>query len=55
MLRTLRLQDPTSFNNNAFAGTYVYDNTGQDPAGYRVAEVGLTTLNAANSRHVWQR
>lgn len=46
---TLRLQDPTSFDNAAFAGTYVYDNTGQDPAGNRVAEVGLTTLNAANS------
>jgi Domain of unknown function DUF11/Divergent InlB B-repeat domain/NHL repeat len=46
---TLQLQDPTSFNNAAFAGTYVYDNTGQDPAGNRVAELGLTTLNAANA------
>ncbi len=45
----LRLQDPTSFNNAAFAGTYVYDNTGQDPAGHRAAEIGLTTLNAANA------
>ena len=45
----LRLQDPTSFNNAAFAGTYVYDNTGQDPSGNRVAELGLTTLDAANS------
>jgi hypothetical protein len=46
---TLQLQDPTAFNNAAFAGTYVYDNTGQDPAGNRVAELGLTTLDAANS------
>ena len=45
----LRLQDPTAFNNAGFAGTYVYDNTGQDPAGNRVAELGLTTLDAANS------
>jgi hypothetical protein len=45
----LRLQDPTSFNNAAFAGTYVYDNTGQDPRGNRAAEIGLTTLNAANA------
>jgi uncharacterized repeat protein (TIGR01451 family) len=46
---TLRLQDPTSFNNAGFAGTYVYDNTGQDPAGHRAAEIGLTTLDAANA------
>ena len=46
---SLRLQDPTSFNNAAFAGTYVYDNTGQDPAGHRAAEIGLTTLNGANA------
>jgi uncharacterized repeat protein (TIGR01451 family) len=46
---TLRLQDPTSFNNAAFAGTYVYDNTGQNPTGQRAAEIGLTTLNGANA------
>jgi uncharacterized repeat protein (TIGR01451 family) len=46
---TLRQQDPTSFNNAAFAGTYVYDNTGQDPQGNRAAEIGLTTLNNANA------
>jgi uncharacterized repeat protein (TIGR01451 family) len=46
---TLQQQDPTSFNNAAFAGTYVYDNTGQDPQGRRAAEIGLTTLNNANA------
>jgi hypothetical protein len=46
---TLQLQDPTSFNNTAIAGTYVYANTGQDPLGNRAAEIGLTTLNNANA------
>jgi hypothetical protein len=46
---TLQLQDPTSFNNAAIAGTYVYANTGQDPLGNRAAEIGLTTLNNANA------
>jgi FG-GAP-like repeat/Abnormal spindle-like microcephaly-assoc'd, ASPM-SPD-2-Hydin/FG-GAP repeat len=46
---TLQQQDPTSFNNAAFAGTYIYDNTGQDPRGHRAAEIGLTTLNNANA------
>ncbi len=46
---TLQLQDPTSFNNTAIAGTYIYANTGQDPLGNRAAEIGLTTLNNANA------
>ncbi|MGA7854287.1 MAG: choice-of-anchor D domain-containing protein [Candidatus Acidiferrales bacterium] len=46
---TLQLQDPTSFNNNAFAGTYIYPSTGQDPQGFRASELGLTTLNNANA------
>jgi uncharacterized repeat protein (TIGR01451 family) len=46
---TLQLQDPTSFNNAAFAGTYVYASTGQDTQGNRGAEIGLTTLNNANA------
>jgi uncharacterized repeat protein (TIGR01451 family) len=46
---TLRLQDPTSFNNASFAGTYVYASTGQDPQDNRAAEIGLTTLNNANA------
>jgi uncharacterized repeat protein (TIGR01451 family) len=46
---TLQQQDPTSFNNAAFAGTYVYDNTGQNPQGNRAAEIGLVTLNNANA------
>jgi hypothetical protein len=46
---TLRLQDPTSFNNASFAGTYVYASTGQDSQGRRAAEIGLTTLNSANA------
>ncbi len=46
---TLQQQDPTSFNNAAFAGTYIYDNSGQDRLGRRAAEIGLTTLNNANA------
>lgn len=46
---TLRLQDPTSFNNAAFAGTYAYASSGQDPLGNRAAEIGLTTVNNANA------
>ena len=46
---TLQQQDPTSFNNAAFAGTYVYDNTGQGPEGDRAAEIGLVTFNNANA------
>ena len=46
---TLQQQDPTSFTNAAFAGTYVYDNTGQTPQGNRAAEIGLVTLNNANA------
>src|ERR1700675_4767002 len=46
---TLQLQDPASFNNAAFAGTYVYASSGQDPLGNRGAEIGLTTVNNANA------
>ena len=46
---TLQLQDPSSFNNAAVAGTYVYASTGQDPLGNRAAELGVTTLNNANA------
>ncbi|MFZ0883465.1 MAG: choice-of-anchor D domain-containing protein [Candidatus Acidiferrales bacterium] len=46
---TLQLQDPTAFNNDAFAGTYIYASTGQGPQGTRVSELGLTTLNNANT------
>src|SRR5208282_6605890 len=41
----LRLQDPTAFNQNSFAGTYVYVNTGQSPSLKRVAEAGLTSFD----------
>ncbi|HVN09437.1 MAG TPA: choice-of-anchor D domain-containing protein, partial [Patescibacteria group bacterium] len=41
----MRLQDPTAFNQNAVAATYMFGATGQDPGLGRVAESGLISFD----------
>ena len=43
----LRLQDPTAFNKNSLAGTYVFGGTGQSPNLQRVAQAGLVSFDNA--------
>lgn len=43
-------QDPTSFTQASFAGTYVFGLTGQGPAGSRAGELGFITFD--NAGHV---
>jgi len=41
----LRLQDPTAFNQNTFAGTFLFGLSGQNPGPVRSAEAGLITFD----------
>ncbi|MFZ3216676.1 MAG: choice-of-anchor D domain-containing protein [Candidatus Acidiferrales bacterium] len=45
----LRQQDPTSFTTAGFAGTHVFENSGQDAAGNREGELGLLTFNGTGN------
>ena len=40
----LRLQDPTAFTPDTFAGSYAFGLTGQGPQNVRIAELGLITF-----------